>query len=282
MSYYKMNHNVIEADLRLKISVLCRNVLELPNIDDSLRQEITELFACVNQAYVDALEWCDNSQFRQFISEMAGPKGKLVLDYNAHIAQFDKAPVKVAEIMQILSGESMVKVDSYDNELVDASDVAVDFTVGDDGTIENEEMSDLLAAAYALLISHMAEDLSNGGARIRMVTYWDAEEIDSEFSQLVRGFFGEEHPINDISIADALRLSLHNPSEHIFALFEQPITSLAYAMGKMEERAGLLVYEANGYTIGFDPETAILVTDHPSGDIYEAINFIEVVEDVEE
>lgn len=266
MSYYKMKPTAIETDLYIKISVLARTIIENGSIDDLTRERLTGIFVNINPAYEAALEWFGNSEFHNFINAFAGDGSTIVVGDSATVEELEIAAVLVGKLFAIVTGQAVEEVE------VDDSGILVD----DDGQIIDESLDDSLAEAYALLLLHMAHDLANGGERIRMVTYWDAEEIDSEFSQLVRGFFGEAHPINDITISQALSLAVAHPSEHIYAFFDEPIQKLAYAISLMTDDRGLRVYQGKGYTIALDPDTAILVTDHPSGDLYEAINFIEV------
>lgn len=272
MSYYKMNTDAIKADLYVKINVLAKAVTDSGDGSEEMRERLTAIFNKINPAYADALEFFGNSEFFKFIAEYAGTKGEITLPMKTDTLDLDEASRMIGKLYGVVTGQ----VTDDENNVVDLG-VLVD----DDGVMIDDEDADNLMAAYSLLLTHMAHDLANGGERIRMVTYWDAEEIDSEFSMLVRGFFGEAHPINDVSISQALALAVAHPSEHIYEFFDEPIQKLAYAIGRMEESNGLNVYQGNGYTIALDPETAILVTDHPSGDMYEAINFIEV-EDGEE
>lgn len=273
MSYYKMNAAAIEADLYVKMNVLCQTITNGCHGGEELREQLTKIFNKINPAYGDALEYFGDGDFFKFIGEYAGTKGKLTLVNSEDITPFEDAGRMIGKLYGKLTGQ-----------VVDEESNVVDLgvLVDDDGVIIDEEDADNLMVAYSLLLTHMAHDLANGGERIRMATYWDAEDIDSEFAMLVRGFFGDEHPINDVTISQALALAVAHPSEHIYEFFDEPIQKLAYAISRMEESNGLNVYQGNGYTIALDPETAILVTDHPSGDMYEAINFIEVVEDGEE
>lgn len=273
MSYYKMNTSAIEADLYVKINVLCRTIIEQQIRGDDLRERLTAIFNKINPAYGAALEYFGDSDFFKFIGEFGGTAGKLSLAESGELTQFDDAGRMIGKLYGSITGQ----VTEEEANIVDLG-----ILVDDDGVMIDEEDGDSLMVAYSLLLTHMSHDLANGGDRIRMVTYWDAEEIDSEFSTLVRGFFGETHPINDVSISRALALAVAHPSEEIYELFDEPIQKLAYAYQNMEEVGDCLVYQGNGYTITLDPFQAKLTTDHPSGDMYEAINFIEVVEDGEE
>lgn len=273
MSYYKMNATAIEADLYVKINVLCKAVLDNQAEGEESRERLTAIFNKINPAYGDALEYFGNGEFFKFIAEFAGTKGKIVLDPAGTTDTFDDAARMIGKFFGVVTGQVI-------DEESGITDLGV--MVDDEGVIIDDEDADNLMVAYSLLLTHMAHDLANGGERIRMVTYWDSEEIDSEFSMLVRGFFGEGHPINDVTISQALALAVAHPSEHIYEFFDEPIQKLAYALSRMVDDNGLRVYHGKGYTIALDPETAILVTDHQSGDMYEAINFIEVEEDGEE
>lgn len=273
MSYYKMNAAAIEADLYVKMNVLCQTITDGGHGGDELREQLTKIFNKINPAYGDALEYFGNGDFFKFIGEYAGTKGKLTLANTAEVGEFEDAARMIGKLFGKITGQVT------DDE---ANVVDLGVLVDDDGMIIDDEDADNLMVAYSLLLTHMAHDLANGGERIRMVTYWDSEEIDSEFSMLVRGFFGDAHPINDVTISQALALAVAHPSEHIYEFFDEPIQKLAYALSRMVDDNGLRVYYGKDYTIALDPETAILVTDHPSGDMYEAINFIEVEEDGEE
>lgn len=273
MSYYKMNTSAIEADLYVKINVLCQAITSANLGGEELREQLTKIFNKINPAYGDALEYFGDGDFFKFISEYAGTKGKLTLAEEGELAAFDDAGRMIGKLYGKITGQVADE---------DANVIDMGVLVDDDGVIIDEEDADSLMVAYSLLLTHMAQDLANGGERIRMVTYWDAQEIDTEFAQLVRGFFGEDHPINDVEISKALALAVAHPSEEIYELFDEPIQKLAYAYQRMEEVGELLVYQGNGYTISLDPTKALMATDHASGDMYEAINFIEVEEDGEE